>query len=107
MHARKILNDISSGGGAGDKCALIGKYLQGRLERAVGHIIDLLKVKKVAALSELGGHEEFKTTARIDVSSEAISGLGLENINERMDETKELLKLASGVQNLKDLNICK
>ena len=85
QHARKILNDISEK----DSIALVGSYLEERLEKALGAMITIL------------------TKRSLDVSQEGLDLLQNEKFNQLLDETKELLKLSSGVQRFKHTNICR
>ena len=81
------MNDISEK----DNLASIGNYLETRLENAMKGIIQLLKNKKASMAAEIA--EE--------------SNINQERFVQLLDETKELLKLSSGIQKIKNANICR
>lgn len=69
--------------------------MEDRLENAMKALVDLLKAKK-ANLSQ--PDLEKKTITTLD---------NQEKFQQLFDETKELLKLSSGINKLKNANICR
>ena len=101
MNARKILNDFKqspSDSSEENSLALIGNYMENRIEGALKAIIGILKAKKTTLEKE---SDDTSTTGQQAAVSSS------EKFIQHLDETKELLKLSSGVQKIKNTNICR
>lgn len=98
QNARKILNDFKqspSDSNEESSLALIGNYMENRIEVALKAIIGILKAKKTSLEKEFGDNSTGPATS------------SSEKFIQHLDETKELLKLSSGIIKIKNTNICR